>query len=139
MTKRDMLAFEYFKAFTTFEAKLKGNGYHNGGDSNTVNTEWDRVAKDYHLQLKAILDEQSKEVSYLMKRSPRKMTVINSTIRFIDLAQEINNERKLLRVLCTVRNNLYHGGKYSRGNLVGSERNMKLVEYATYVLKKIKV
>lgn len=139
MTKRDILAFNYFKTFTSFEAKLKSRGYHNNGNSKTVNIDWNRVAKDYYLQLKYILDEGSDEGRYLLSHPPRKMVVSNSVIIFANPEEEANQERKLLTILYTVRNNLYHGGKYSQGELVGSERDMKLVEYATFVLKKLKV
>lgn len=139
MTKRDIIAFNYFKIFTEFEAKLKGYGYHNRGSSKTVIVDWNRVAKDYKLQLQSIVGDQSKEVEYLLNYPPKKMIVSNSAIKFIDLAEETNQERKLLTILCTVRNNLYHGGKYSQGELVGSERDIKLVEYANFILKKLKI
>lgn len=139
MTKRDTLAFEYFKAFTTFEAKLKSLGYHNRANSSAVNVDWDRVAKDYERQIKLILDKKSKEIVYLMINPPRKMIVVNSAVQFIDLNHNTKQERKLLMILYTVRNNLYHGGKFAHGELVGSERDVKLVKSATAVLKNIKI
>jgi hypothetical protein len=104
-----------------------------------VTVDWDRVAKDFKVQLTALIESNSAEVMYLLGYPPKKMVVSNSVTKFIDLSEEANQERKLLTTLYTVRNNLYHGGKYANGELVGSERDVRLVEYATLIVKKLKV
>jgi ribosome-associated protein YbcJ (S4-like RNA binding protein) len=72
-----------------------------------------------------------------MKQPPRKQVLDGNKIRFQDQTVDPNQKttQQLLRFVRTVRNNLFHGGKYLPNGEVEVGRNKKLVESALYVLQ----
>lgn len=71
-----------------------------------------------------------------MKNPPRKQVYLDNRVIFVD--QSIDNKQKktqqLFLMIRTVRNNLFHGGKYLPDGEIEAGRNELLVKYSIIVL-----
>ena len=130
------LACEFLATFSRMEYALKSTKYAIG-DEKKVDPAWDRFANDIHEAFEIIAEpDLVASKSYLLKRPPRKQTLVDHKIAFVD--QTIDTKQKtsqqLLLMVRTVRNNLFHGGKYLPNGEQEEGRNILLVQHALTVL-----
>ena len=130
------IAIEFIAVFSRMEYALKSTKFATGHEKR-VDAAWDCFANKYDEKLLAIDEPDLKEaMKFLLTEPPRKQVLQDSKVSFID--QVIDDKQKktqqLLLMVRTVRNNLFHGGKYlpTGENEVG--RNQKLVESSLIVL-----
>jgi len=130
------LAIEFIAVFSRMEYALKSTKFATGGEKR-VEAAWDCFANKYDEKLLAIDEPDLKEaINFLLTQPPRKQVLQDGEVSFID--QVIDDKQKktqqLILMIRTVRNNLFHGGKYlpTGENEVG--RNRKLVESSLIVL-----
>jgi hypothetical protein len=131
------LAIEFMAVFSRFEHALKSTNYAIGSE-NRVDAAWDRFANDIDARFNDIQDDHLTQcVDFLMTEPPRKQVLDGNRTRFQDQTVDPNQKttQQLLRFVRTVRNNLFHGGKYLPNGEVEVGRNQKLVESALYVLQ----
>jgi hypothetical protein len=104
------LAFDFFFWYSRFEFALKENKYLK---SYTVGAKaeagWDEFVKEWHPKFKS-----SAQSNDLMAAWPERQVVgpgANLTWIAVDTSNCKNELAKVVRLLQTVRNNLFHGGK----------------------------
>jgi hypothetical protein len=130
------LAIHFMAAFSRAEYALKSTSYADG-DKNRVVPAWDRYANEIHEKFIEIKNEKVIEnAEFLLTYPPRKQTLSNGRLKYVK--REIDHDQKstqqLLLMVRTVRNNLFHGGKFLPDGEVETGRNQKLVEASLSVL-----
>lgn len=106
--------FDFFYLFSRFEFALKENGYLNSHETG-ANAEpgWDEFTTKKQVNYKP-----SEEASLLLKAPPKRQKVDESDRliwKLIGLDDCKSDLARVVRLLKTVRNNLFHGGKHDSG------------------------
>jgi hypothetical protein len=131
----DALAFRMFREFSRFEYALKAAGRRPqngdakadwGGFAGEIDPAFqDRVGKDRTLRT---------AVNYFVAKPPKKERVVdNALVWKATPAGGANSTDDLLIYVRRVRNNLFHGGKYSR-NWLDPERSEPLIRHSLTIL-----
>ena len=131
------LAIEFMAVFSRFEYALKSTKYAIGTESR-ADAAWDIFANDINDEFQDIQIEQlTQATNFLMTVPPRRQVLDGNKTRFRDQNVDPNQKptQQLLRFVRTVRNNLFHGGKYLPLGEIETGRNQKLVESALIVLQ----
>jgi hypothetical protein len=128
-------AFEYFYWFSRFEFALKENKYLKSGDKAEPN--WD----DFISKMKEQY-ELSKEAEHLIDMHPKRQMV--TSLRELEWkpvgTDHCDNDLcKVVTMLKTVRNNLFHGGKHGDIDVDSKKRNLELLETGKLVLDQFSV
>src|SRR5687767_7279271 len=108
------LGFEFLDVFSRMEYALKATGSYALKKGKGVDPWWDKFANHIDQAFRSIKDDElSAAVEYLHARPPRKQTVQNGKIEFIDNNFHLDQTktRQTLLIVRAVRNNLFHGGK----------------------------
>jgi len=131
------LAIEFMATFSRMEHALKSTGYALGNADN-VQANWDAFANQIDTQFIQLQDKELiKAQKLLLSHPPRKQVFENQQVVFKDqiVDQQQRTTQQLLRFVRTVRNNLFHGGKYlpTGENDVG--RNEELVRASLNVIR----
>jgi hypothetical protein len=105
-------AFEFFYRFSRFEFTLKENGFlRSKKPGANAEPSWDDFIDAHEAQFNHT--PASKD---LLKLNPRRQKIsANGTLEWQDVGlEDCKNELcKVVRLIKTVRNNLFHGGKHS--------------------------
>jgi hypothetical protein len=131
------LVLRFFAVFSRFEYSLKRSGFLKRGEKAEPN--WDTYANSLRGCFGGVQDQAFRDaVSFLMKEPPRTQVVRASDLDWKDTVQGKGefHERFVLRLVSTVRNNLFHGGKYPAplGPMDDVARNRRLLEAGITVL-----
>lgn len=131
------LACEFLAVFSRMEYALKVSGYATG--TNKVEAWWDKFANDVDTAFNAVKHEDFlNAVGYLLAAPPRKQILKDDVLTFVD--QTIDNKQgtaqQVLLMVRTVRNNLFHGGKFLPDGEKEMGRNETLVASSLIVLKR---
>lgn len=130
------LACEFMAVFSRLEYALKSTQYALGNEKK-VDPAWDSFANDIDQQFMAITqDDVVESRNYLLGRPPKKQVLKNKKVVFIDQVIDPKQARtqQLLLMVRTVRNNLFHGGKYLPDGEQEADRDHRLVHYSLIVL-----
>lgn len=131
------LVCEFIAVFSRLEYALKATRFSVGNDDG-VSANWDRFANEAN----AIFHEIDSEVletsvKYLFSRPPRKQ-VLEDRQRLNFREFEIDHAQRplqqILLMVRTIRNNLFHGGKYLPFGEDEPGRNEALVQHSLIVL-----
>ncbi len=130
------LAVEFLAVFSRMEYALKVTTYAVGNDSK-VDANWDKFANTVNDAFTAIADADVVAArEFLLANPPRKQVLNNGKVDFkdqvIDEAQRPTQQ--VLLMVRTIRNNLFHGGKYLPNGEQEPGRNKVLVTHAMRVL-----
>jgi hypothetical protein len=131
------LAIEFMATFSRMEHALKSSGYALGNESK-VDPAWDRFANEIDQQFNQLEDEELIEAKALLLTSPpRKQVLQNERVVFQDqtVDQQQRTTQQILRFVRTVRNNLFHGGKFLPTGEIEEGRNAALVEASLKVIR----
>jgi hypothetical protein len=125
------LYIEFFVVFSRFEYALKRDGHvHENGNIN-----WDQAANKFEAAYSEAAKEFSTRASYLHGHPPQKMILTTAGVAWRALdTSTISETRRALLFLGTIRNNLFHGGKWPDGPKYGVERDHRLVEDALKII-----
>ena len=111
----DILAFRFFKLFAQYESKLKMRGYFREGRNKTIIVDWDRFADKVIAPnfLKAIAEDVA-AARFILENPPMKQ-VINDQRRVVwkKVPNDDQSAQALVRHICRIRNNLFHGAKFN--------------------------
>lgn len=131
------LICNFLAIFSRIEYSLKATKYVDGGEKK-VSPNWDKFANAIDKNFSEIenKDNELKEaVNYLKNHPPKKQILENGKLIFID--QKIDTKQKqtqqILFMVRTVRNNLFHGGKYHK-NI--KDRDELLIKYSLKILSE---
>ena len=128
-------AIVFFVFFSRYEYALKRAGYIQG--RNGVKPDWDEYARCKRAILGQIMEGPADEaVRFLQEVPPKKQVIRNGKLGWepdsytgkFDLA-------RLLTLVCRVRNNLFHGGKFQEGPEEDISRDRQLMEASLKVLQ----
>jgi hypothetical protein len=130
------LVFQFFAVFSRFECSLKRTGFlkkKHKAEANWVAYANSLRGRFGEIHIQAFEDA----IRLLIQEPPRTQVVAGVALDWCDTVrgQGEHDERYILRLVTTVRNNLFHGGKYP--SLVGRDdmgRNRKLLQAGITVL-----
>ena len=108
--KLTLVAFDFFFWFSRFEFALKENGYLKSLTiGNAAEPGWDVFVAKWHANFKP-----SNESNALMAMNPKSQIVGTNGLTWKDVGMTDckSDLGKVVRLLKTVRNNLFHGGKH---------------------------
>lgn len=130
----DALAYEFFQEFARYEYCLKVTGLRK--DSRTAQACWVKYASEVSEVINAPKTEDlSEAISYFEKYPPKRQVVKDDVLDWDDTLPKHKNKAELiLRLVCRVRNNLFHGGKFN-GNWFEPERSEQLIRHALVILR----
>ena len=130
------LAFEFFFSYSRFEFALKKNGYLRASKPGaTAMPEWFGFA-----ERQCGIYRVSNEAKELIKASPKRQVVAaGNRIEWVtvDLKECSSDFEKVIRLVQTVRNNLFHGGKHDAEGWDDPGRTERLLTLSVAVLDQI--
>ncbi|MFD1215016.1 hypothetical protein [Microbulbifer celer] len=131
-----LLAFEFFYWFSRFEFSLKENKILKSEDIG-ANAEpgWDQFVKRFKGKF-----EHSAETQKLLDLNPKRQRVsANSTIEWksVGLSDCSSDLCKTVRLVKTIRNNLFHGGKHGAEGWDDPIRTTELLSTGKAVLDQL--
>lgn len=126
----------FLAVFSRMEYALKSTRFASG-DERSVKPAWDAFANEVNEQFLRLDNQQLVDArNYLMTHPPRKQILVGHRVRF----EEQNIDKKqaetqqILLMVRTVRNNLFHGGKYLPNGEQEVNRNQLLIQHSLTVL-----
>lgn len=131
------LIIEFMATFSRLEYALKSTKFPSG-NSHRVDANWDAFANQIDTQFTNLQDnELINACSLLLTSPPRKQVLRNGQLTFkvqtVDQNQKVTQQ--ILKFVRTVRNNLFHGGKYLPIGESEVGRNEALVRASLKILK----
>ena len=125
------LCIEYFFMFSRFEYALKENGFLKKSRYENAEPDWKKFVEEY-----SSVYYPSDEARNLMNSPPDRHIVRDECCQWeeIDFANFSSDLDKVVFILKTIRNNLFHGGKNSHADWDNLERNSFLGRNAISVL-----
>jgi len=132
------LACEFLAVWSRMEYALKATLYARPTRSG-VDPRRDKFANDINGEFLLQQDAEFRTaVDYMLASPPRKQVLLDAGLKFEDQAIDGNKARaqQTLLMVRTVRNNLFHGGKYLPDDKQEQGRNERLVLCSLVILKK---
>jgi len=131
------LTLEFLATFARFEFALKKAGYAIG-DETRVSPDWNRFARDLAPleapSLATILDS----CKYLQKHPPKKQVLRDGQLQWVERHGNAGSPiADVLLSVRTVRNNVFHGGKFPDGFVAEPLRDERLIRDCLTVLQSL--
>jgi hypothetical protein len=130
------LTLEFFAAFARFEYALKRAGYV-VGNHKSASAAWDRFAVDLRDMGHAALAPVLAVCVYLRQHPPKKQVVNNGNLEWVVRPAAGSPIEDVLLSIRTVRNNVFHGGKFPTGVVAEPLRDGQLIEECLAVLNAV--
>ncbi len=133
----DQLVFEFMWKFSAFECAIKRLGcYKPKGNDGPAEPNWDDYANRLNEQGVKTATTFLAAAHALVELAPKQQIVKDGKLGWSDVVRGDGETyaRFVLRLVCTVRNNLFHGGKYEDGPVHEVARNKTLLEAALALL-----
>jgi hypothetical protein len=131
------LTLEFLATFARYEFALKKSGYARG-DNNQVSPDWDVFANDVAKLDPAALAPVIGASQYLQQYPPKKQVLDNGLIRWTDRQGTSGSAiGDVLLSVRTVRNNVFHGGKFPDGIITEPLRDERLIRECLAVLNAL--
>ncbi len=134
----DELILKFLKVFSRAEYALKN--VKDFRHATKAEANWDKFANKIHeefLERSDCFSDEAKE--YLWNNPPKKQTIDNDELSFKDfeIDKGQRSTQQLLKMVKSVRNNLFHGGKHtpSTAEVNNTERNQRLIESSIVIIK----
>ena len=132
------LAWEFFVFFSRFEYALKRDQRFLMPGTGDAQPNWDRFASNYNSQFRPEASERLQQaVAYYLANPPRKQLRRDGEMNWSEPQHWDEREPELiwlLRVARTVRNNLFHGGKFPITPITEASRDRLLITHGLAVL-----
>lgn len=131
------LVFNFFAVFSRFEFALKRTTGYLAGNERGAKANWSEYANAIRGRFSDVpSDEFSEAVAFLTASPPKKQIVADGVIRWRASVKDAgeSEEAFVLRLVKTVRNNLFHGGKFPEGPIEDVARNSRLLRASITVL-----
>jgi hypothetical protein len=129
------LTLEFLATFARFEFALKKAGYVRG-DEVQVSPDWDAFARDLATVDAVLIGPVLDSCKYLQEHPPRKQVLQARRLQWVD--RKGNSGSPIGDVLLsvrTVRNNVFHGGKFPDGPVAEPLRDEALIRDCVSILK----
>lgn len=123
--------------FSRFEYALKKSRFLKL-DKPIAEANWDGFAREVH-EIFAQLREPKllSAIEYYLMHPPRKQMQEDGTLRWSEPLRSGDGEKQLVylcRAVCTVRNNLFHGGKFPQLPVADPSRDQELLAHGRELL-----
>ncbi len=134
------IVLQFVVGYSRFEYALKRSGYvkARGARDDSAESDWIRFAADVERTFQQRLTPEVRSaVSYLVTHPPKKQVVTHGTLGW-RVATHSGDKRSLANVLSlvrTVRNNLFHGGKFPLRPVGEPARNVQLLRHCVAILE----
>lgn len=128
------ITLDFLATFARFEFALKKAGYAQGDDSKVL-ADWDSFGRDLAKLEVALLSPVLNASQYLQQHPPKKQVLHDGVLRWA--ARQGTSGSVIGDVLLsvrTVRNNVFHGGKFPDGIVTEPLRDEQLVRDCVSVL-----
>lgn len=136
------LVLQFFWRFSGFECALKREGFlrqqRPPDPGNTAEPDWKAFARAIHGRFGEVKKTSFQEaVAFLVRDPPRRQVVRDGSLGWQPLSRmdKDSDEDFLLLLVRTIRNNLFHGGKYPDGPIDEVARDQDLLRAALEVLE----
>jgi hypothetical protein len=110
------IVFKFFAVFSRFECAMKRAGFLHGDRFGNAKPDWTRFSASFggHLSTSSDPVFQAARANLLGAPPKRQVVTDDGGIGWADNLRRSNDtdDEHLLRLVQTVRNNLFHGGKY---------------------------
>ena len=131
------LVLQFFALFSRFEYALKRSRFLKVGDK--AEADWDKYGNSLRGLFGVVKDPVFHDaIECLLKKPPDTQVVLGNNLDWKGTLRGDgeHDERYILRLVCTVRNNLFHGGKYPPpfGPVDDVARNRQLLQAGIAVL-----
>lgn len=133
------LAWEFFVLFSRFEYALKRSGFLRPNVPE-AQADWGRFARENQTpfsESNSVSVAKKEAVAYYEKEPPRKQLQQNGRLHWSDPLRPGDGETSLeflCRAIGTVRNNLFHGGKFPQFPVQDVSRDEALLKHAKELL-----
>jgi len=134
---RDLVC-DFFLYFSRYEYALKRSGFAEGNEDR-VDPNWKQYAETLRDKFLTVTDSEFiQAVEFLESEPPRKQVLNGNELGWADYTRRPaeTQEAWLLGLVRTVRNNLFHGGKFSDGQVSDPARNHNLLKACLVVLER---
>lgn len=130
----ERLAVRLFKEFARFEYALKAANFHNGDGDAEPN--WRNFALSVEDALTHPQSDALREaIKYMLTHPPKKQVIRAGALDWDTVVPNANSRADLvLLYVRRVRNNLFHGGKFS-GRWFDPERSEELLRHSLVILE----
>lgn len=133
------LLIEFFMTFSRFEYGLKKSITFANGDANKVDANWDGFVASIKDQFKKEKTEELSEAVNFILSSPPMIQVLADGLlnwRPREFADKTPDIVKLCLHIRDIRNNLFHGGKFTDNYQPETSRNYKLLHSALIIMNE---
>ena len=133
---RDLL-LDFLMVFSRFEFSLKRCGFVYGDETRAL-PNWDKFGADNHKRFNATENAALTDaVDLLFRKPPQKQVLKDNRLSWEDVVHNRKEPQFLyvLRLVRTIRNNLFHGGKFPDGPIADPARDHQLLQSALTVLR----
>jgi hypothetical protein len=133
----DLLAFSFFREFARCEYCLKAVGLLLGAPNNPQ-ADW----RAFAAQVTAVFDappnvETNGAIQYYLSYPPRKQVFLDGILSWSNTLTSYRSQAELVLLLvCRVRNNLFHGGKFN-GHWFEPQRSEELFHGGLVILRAV--
>lgn len=133
----DSLAFEFFREFARCEYCLKAVGLRDPHRRDPT-ADWGALAAEVqHLFEDPPSEELASAIRYYVEKSPKKQILKDNLLDWDEVQPDHKSQAELvLRLVCRVRNNLFHGGKFN-GHWFEPQRSEDLLAHGLTILRAI--
>lgn len=132
------IVFLFFISFSLFEKALKESGFYIIKRKEEVEADWSKFSREIEADFDAFLSshefpELEKAVEYIFTSPPNSQTVNKGVITFKrrERPADITNNVYLSILIRRIRNNLFHGGKFT----YDPDHDTKLIESSMIILE----
>ncbi|MCU7931447.1 MAG: hypothetical protein KZQ90_11650 [Candidatus Thiodiazotropha sp. (ex Codakia rugifera)] len=128
------LVYGFFMKFSRFEFALKQSGYVYSGIRDSAQVDWKKFSQAFGGDY--VADQRE---TLLLEKPPKKQIYTNDNISWVDFdfTTTSSDLEKLTLVLRTMRNNLFHGGKYGLKEEDVSDRIHFLLPHGIHTLERM--
>ena len=130
------LVFDFIWFYSVFECALKQEGYLKS-QKGIANADWKKFTIDIKDSFSKIeKDSFKKAIEYISENPPKQQYIQYSKLKWrnLNIKDKFSNEERVLLMVKTIRNNLFHGGKYQEGQILEVERSSELINAALEIL-----
>ncbi len=130
----ESLAFDFFREFARCEYCLKAVGLREKGRDAKAN--WGAFSSEVREVLESAESAELKAaVDYYLEKSPKKQIVKDGQLDWDPkLPDHAHQAELILRLVCRVRNNLFHGGKFN-GHVFAPQRSEELLRHGLVIIR----
>ncbi len=131
------LLLDFLMVFSRFEYSLKRGEFLEGNEKRAW-PNWDKFGAANHERFDTTENVALKDaVDLLCRKPPKKQVIKDKQLEWEDVAHNPKEPQFLyvLRLVRTIRNNLFHGGKFRDGSIDDPARDHQLLQSALTVLR----